>query len=307
MSVLPSSRDRDNGHDSGTIVETVYGGPSALCRGRFGWGADRSDRITGVRLPHGRAFIFPIVPHIKGEPFGIVTSIRGLPLGVRDGLQMLFGSQSLDIADPGAEFQGSGAPVKRKLPIRRLVAAGCSIDHHCLVYYERGGAAARTWRVAPSSGVIRLSAPCQGAAGAGSHNSDSVKRKGLHPAYRPFIRPIVRRLRKPAAILGTRLHVPLMHVDSSRAARDERIALRKAAGVFECFGSVDRQAAGAVGKAPVQVDSALGDHALEILEVRLPDGVDLRGVENGLNGGEVVHGPVLCVHEISAAAKLIAA
>ena len=84
--------------------------------------------------------------HVKDERFGIVTSIRGLPLGVRDGLQTLFGSQTLDIAEPGAEFQVTDVVVDPKLPIRRLVAAGCSTDH-CLVYYERGGIA-HTWRVA---------------------------------------------------------------------------------------------------------------------------------------------------------------
>jgi hypothetical protein len=84
--------------------------------------------------------------HVKGERFGIVTSIRGLPLGVRDELQALFGSRSLDIAEPGAEFQVTDVIGNPKLPIRRLVAAGCSPDHHCLVYYERGGGA-RTWRV----------------------------------------------------------------------------------------------------------------------------------------------------------------
>jgi len=84
--------------------------------------------------------------HVKDEPFGIVTSIRGLPLGVRDGLQTLFGSRSLDIAEPGAEFQITDAIVTPKVPIRRLVAAGCSTDH-CLVYYERGGGA-HAWRVA---------------------------------------------------------------------------------------------------------------------------------------------------------------
>jgi len=83
--------------------------------------------------------------HIKDEQFQIVTSIRGLPLGVRDGLQTLFGSQALDIADPGREFQVTDVIVKPNLPIRRLVAAGCSIDH-CLVYYERGGIA-HTWQV----------------------------------------------------------------------------------------------------------------------------------------------------------------
>jgi hypothetical protein len=83
--------------------------------------------------------------HVKDAPFGIVTSIRGLPLGVRDGLQKLFGSQTLDIAEPGARFQAGERSVST-LPIRRLVAAGCSNDY-CLVYYERGGIA-HTWHVA---------------------------------------------------------------------------------------------------------------------------------------------------------------
>ena len=84
--------------------------------------------------------------HVKAERFQIVTSIRGLPLGVRDELQTLFGAQSLDIAEPGAEFQVTDVIVNAKLPIRRLVAAGCSTDH-CLVYYERGGIA-HTWQAA---------------------------------------------------------------------------------------------------------------------------------------------------------------
>jgi hypothetical protein len=83
--------------------------------------------------------------HVQDERFEIVTSIRGLPLGVRDELQQLFGSQSLDIAEPGAEFQATSAGAGQGLPTRRLVAAGCSIDH-CLVYYERGGRA-HTWQV----------------------------------------------------------------------------------------------------------------------------------------------------------------
>jgi hypothetical protein len=84
--------------------------------------------------------------HVRDERFGIVTSIRGLPLGVRSGLQTLFDSQALDIAEPGAEFQVSDAIGDSQLPNRRLVAAGCSYDH-CLVYYERGGKD-HTWRVA---------------------------------------------------------------------------------------------------------------------------------------------------------------
>ena len=88
--------------------------------------------------------------HIKLERFDIVTSIRGLPLGVRGGLQTLFGSQEFDvqrdIAEPGARFQGTDALGNPKLPLRRLIAAECSIDH-CLVYYERGGSVL-TWHVA---------------------------------------------------------------------------------------------------------------------------------------------------------------
>ena len=88
--------------------------------------------------------------HIKLERFDIVTSIRGLPLGVRGGLQTLFGSHEFDvqrdIAEPGAGFQGTDAIADPKLPLRRLIAAECSIDH-CLVYYERGGSVL-TWHVA---------------------------------------------------------------------------------------------------------------------------------------------------------------
>ena len=92
--------------------------------------------------------------HVKGERFEVVTSIRGLPLGVRDGLQTLFGGQALDIAEPGAEFQGTGAVVNPKLPIRRLVAAGCSTDH-CLVVLR-----ARRERPHVAGGAFSLDACC---------------------------------------------------------------------------------------------------------------------------------------------------
>ena len=84
--------------------------------------------------------------HVKNERFGIVTSLRGLPLDVRYGLQTLFGSSTLDIAEPGAPFQVTDVIVNAKLPSRRLVAAGCS-SNYCLVYYERGGGT-HTWHVA---------------------------------------------------------------------------------------------------------------------------------------------------------------
>jgi hypothetical protein len=84
---------------------------------------------------------------VQDGRFGIVTSVRGLPLGVREALQTLFGSLTLDIAEPGAEFQRTDVVLKPNLPTRRMVAAGCSTDHYCLVYYERGGVA-HTWHVA---------------------------------------------------------------------------------------------------------------------------------------------------------------
>jgi hypothetical protein len=102
--------------------------------------------VTGSQAAPTVALSEELRAHVKDERFGIVTSIRGLPLGVRDGLQTLFGSQALDIAEPGAEFQVTDVVGNAKLPIRRLVAAGCSTDH-CLVYYERGGIA-HTWQVA---------------------------------------------------------------------------------------------------------------------------------------------------------------
>ena len=82
---------------------------------------------------------------VKDDQFGIVTSVRGLPLGVRNELQTIWGSQTLDIAEPGAEFQVNDVISNPGLPTRRLVAAGCSAEY-CLVYYERGGIA-HTWHV----------------------------------------------------------------------------------------------------------------------------------------------------------------
>jgi hypothetical protein len=98
------------------------------------------------QVPPAGALAEALRAHVQSERFQIVTSIRGLPLGVRDELRTLFGSYALDIAEPGAEFQATGVVGNSTLPIRRLVAAGCSYDH-CLVYYERGGSV-RTWKAA---------------------------------------------------------------------------------------------------------------------------------------------------------------
>ena len=88
----------------------------------------------------------PLKDHLQNEQFAIVTSIRGLPLSVRQELEKMFGSGTLDIAEPGADFQEAGVAGNPQLPTRRLIAAGCAPDHHCLMYYERGGSAA-AWHV----------------------------------------------------------------------------------------------------------------------------------------------------------------
>jgi len=102
--------------------------------------------VTCSQAPAAAALPGALRAHLKNERLDLVTSVRGLPLGVRDALQKLFVSQTLDIAEPGAEFQATDVVVKPKLPTRRLLAAGCSTDH-CLVYYERGGLA-HSWHVA---------------------------------------------------------------------------------------------------------------------------------------------------------------
>jgi hypothetical protein len=122
---------------------------------------------------------------VKDERFDIVTSIRGLPLGVRDELQTLWESRALDIAEPGTPFQGTGTSVDASLPARRLVAAGCSGDYHCLVYYERGGRS-HTWLVALfrwTPAATRLEAG--GAAPGGLKTIDEVQRAFVSGALTP--------------------------------------------------------------------------------------------------------------------------
>jgi hypothetical protein len=99
---------------------------------------------------HGQATPAGALPaalraNLRDDRFDIVTSIRGLPLGVRAALQTMFGSPTLDIADPAARFHTAEPTVDSSLPTRRLVAAGCSYDY-CLVYYERGATGTHgTW------------------------------------------------------------------------------------------------------------------------------------------------------------------
>ncbi len=121
--------------------------PKLLTQFLFALAVTLVPAVVDARQPTPPAMLsVALRAHVQSERFQAVTSIRGLPLGVRDGLQTLFGSSALDIAEPGAPFQATDDVADRNLPIRRLVAAGCSADH-CLVYYERGGIA-HTWQVA---------------------------------------------------------------------------------------------------------------------------------------------------------------
>jgi hypothetical protein len=95
------------------------------------WSAVAISQTKPTALPE------PLRTHVRDERFDVVSSIRGLPLGVREELQEMWGG-ALDIAEPGGGF-GRGATANPALPARRLVAAGCALDQHCLVYYERGG------------------------------------------------------------------------------------------------------------------------------------------------------------------------
>jgi hypothetical protein len=143
-----------------------------------------SAMAAGRQTTDAQALSGALRAHVQDERFGIVTSIRGLPIGVRDGLQTLFGSGGLDIADPGAEFQLSGVVVNPKLPLRRLVAAGCARDFHCLVYYERGGID-HTWHVAlfhwtPAATRFEWGAPAPG----GLRTIDDVQKAILSGAIK---------------------------------------------------------------------------------------------------------------------------
>ena len=131
------------GHSRPVIKVAIRRSQLLLCLAASFWlGATACNRADAPLPISGTLWA-----HLKDERFETVTSLGGLSLGVADALRQLFGSQRLDIADPGAEFRATGTAAHRtRLPSRRLAAAGCSADH-CLVYYERGGDVL-TWRVA---------------------------------------------------------------------------------------------------------------------------------------------------------------
>jgi hypothetical protein len=101
---------------------------------------------AGQQQPASGPLSAALRAHVQNGKFQMVTSVRGLPLGVRERMTTMFGG-ALDIAEPGAAFQTTDLLASPRLPIRRMVAAACSNDFYCLVYYERGGIA-HTWHVA---------------------------------------------------------------------------------------------------------------------------------------------------------------
>jgi hypothetical protein len=117
----------------------------------------------------------PLRTHLRNEEFVAITSVAGLPIGVRDGLKSLFASPTLELAEPGAEFQVTDEIMKPNLPVRRLILAGCSADH-CLVYYERGGIAHTWYVVVFQSTKTGAKFEWGGSAPSGLANLDELKR-----------------------------------------------------------------------------------------------------------------------------------
>jgi len=95
-----------------------------------------ASRDEGTAVPY--TLPAAVRAHLKSETLTPVEHVRDLAPSAREALRSLFEADSLEMADPGAEFQSTDAIVTPSLPVRRLIAAGCSRDH-CLIHYERGG------------------------------------------------------------------------------------------------------------------------------------------------------------------------
>jgi hypothetical protein len=94
---------------------------------------------AGAQAPDlTRAMPEALRAHIASETFTPLTTVAALPEGLKSELTRLFKDTSLQLADPGAPYQASDVIGPELLPFRRLISAGCAVDH-CLVHYERGG------------------------------------------------------------------------------------------------------------------------------------------------------------------------
>lgn len=94
--------------------------------------------IAGQNAPAPLVLPDAVRTHLKTETFAPVVHVADLPKPVQDALKTFFDTKTLDIADPGKDFQATDVIMTPDLPIRRLIVAGCAADH-CLVHYEKGG------------------------------------------------------------------------------------------------------------------------------------------------------------------------
>jgi hypothetical protein len=60
--------------------------------------------------------------HLKSEALAPITHLGDLPPVVQKALTALFGSERLDLAEPGADFQATDDIMTPNLPVRRLIA-----------------------------------------------------------------------------------------------------------------------------------------------------------------------------------------
>ena len=95
---------------------------------------------VGVQTPAAAPLSATVRDHLRADTLAPIAHIAELPKLVQDALRANFSSPTLDMADPGQQWQVTDVVMDPKLPMRRLISAGCSSDH-CLVHYEQGGIA----------------------------------------------------------------------------------------------------------------------------------------------------------------------
>ena len=94
----------------------------------------------GAQTPVPAALSDAVRAHLRGDTLAPIAHVAELPKLVQEALRANFSSPKLEMADPGQPFQATDVIMDASLPIRRMIAAGCSNDH-CLIHYEQGGIA----------------------------------------------------------------------------------------------------------------------------------------------------------------------
>ena len=95
---------------------------------------------AGLQMPAAAALSASAREHLRADTLAPIAHAAELPKLVQDALKANFSSPTLQMADPGQEWQATDVVMNPNLPTRRLISAGCSSDH-CLVHYEQGGIA----------------------------------------------------------------------------------------------------------------------------------------------------------------------